>query len=133
MPSILVTAEVNPANLLKALEGLPAKDLEQIYDGVARLRAQKRSDSLTEPESELIRVINEGLAESEWRRFKELIGKREQETLLPVELEELERVTDKAERLHTRRMEALLDLAQLRGSSLDEVMAALGIGPQSHE
>jgi len=61
--------------------------------------------------------------------MKELIAKRQSYTITEDELQELIRLTDESERLNVERMKHLLELAHLRGVTLDEVMEQLGIKP----
>jgi hypothetical protein len=85
--------------------------------------------ALQMPEDELQRLIktNQGLPAADARRMKELIAKRQSYTITEGELQELIRLTDESERLNVERIKHLLELAHLRGVTLDEVMEQLGI------
>ncbi|MDQ3257719.1 MAG: hypothetical protein M3R15_28170 [Acidobacteriota bacterium] len=61
--------------------------------------------------------------------MKQLIAKRQSYTIAEDELQELIRLTDEAERLNVERVKHLIELAQLRNVTLDELMNKLGIRP----
>lgn len=86
---------------------------------------------LTTDETALLQVINAGLPESFWSRYRELIDRRRSETLTESEHAELIALSDQAEEKTLQRTEALVALAQLRRVGLDELRRSLGIQPIS--
>ena len=90
-------------------------------------QSQKQPPHLTKGESELLQKINLGLSETEWQRYHKLITKRRSETLTEDEKQELIALSDRIEEANARRIEALVELAELRGTSLEAVMDELGI------
>lgn len=127
MPVIQVQAQVPTDELLKAVGRLSPSDLEQFVSQVIALRAQRQTPSLSRAESELLFKINEGMPPDLQTRYNELIAKRQAETLTPEEYEELLRVTQQVEKLQARRVEYLVELARMRGVSLNTLMENLGI------
>ena len=93
------------------------------------LRQTQRLDArcLREAEARLLQQINEGLPPEMWRRYNELIAKRQAETLTPDEHATLIALSDQIEDLNVRRVESLAELARLRQTSLSELMRQLGI------
>jgi len=89
--------------------------------------ATRTVPGLPRGEARLLQEINQGLPETTWRRYHELVARRRDSTLTADEHEELKSLTDSVELAHSRRMERLADLARLRGVSLDESMAELGL------
>jgi hypothetical protein len=83
-------------------------------------------------ESELLQDINLGLSENRWQRYHHLIDKRNAETLRANEQTELITISDQIEIANARRMESLLKLAQLRQTSLEELMSRLGLMGQQY-
>ena len=71
--------------------------------------------------------INQGFPLDVQRRLNELVAKRRAETLTPDEHEELLRLIEQSERAEAARVEALAQLAALRGVSLTTSMDDLGI------
>jgi hypothetical protein len=71
-----------------------------------------------------IKQINEEFSAEFWRRYHELVAKRDAELLIPdgPELQELIRMTDELEIRQAERLEILSRLARLRKTTLSEVM-----------
>lgn len=80
-------------------------------------------------ESELLAQIDQGLPGREARRYQELMERRRAETLTPGEHEELLQLTVAAEGIQAERIRLLIELAQLRGTTLDALMKDLGLRP----
>ena len=83
--------------------------------------------SLPRAESELLQRINEGLPEETWRQYHDLAAKRRAETLTPEQHQTLIGLFDQVEMDYARRLESVLALARLRGTTLEAQMQALGI------
>jgi hypothetical protein len=84
---------------------------------------------LSAEESKLLQNINLGLSQATWQRYHELVGKRRAEALGPQEHDELGTLTHQIEEANARRLGHLVQLARLRGATLDEVVRDLGISP----
>lgn len=78
-------------------------------------------------EIDLSHQINQDLPEATRLRFRALKEKRDAAILTPTEYEELLAIIDQIEAHDVERLRALIALAQLRGITLDELMAQLGI------
>ncbi len=70
-----------------------------------------------------------GLPGRSEQRYRQLIAERQAEMLTPAALAELKGLTDQAEKLQAERMKHLVELAELRGAPLTDLMAELGIEP----
>jgi hypothetical protein len=96
------------------------------------LGRNRRSFGLSErTESGLLLAINEGLPETIWGRYRDLEGKGDAEALTPEEHQELIALINQIETWNVRRLELVAELGRLRGTSLDETMRQLGVGPRS--
>lgn len=73
----------------------------------------------------LLQQINSGPDEGVWRRYRQLNAKRRGETLSPAEQQELIGLVDQIEDANARRIGHLVELARLRGVTLDTVMSQL--------
>jgi hypothetical protein len=133
MPIIQVEAEVSGPQLLKGAAQLEAAEFDQFVADVLRLRAQRQGPHVSEVEGDLLMRINQGLPPQLRQRLQELIGKRQQESLTADEHAELLRLTDEVEHLEANRLDALTQLAQLRGTTLADLMAHLHIPAPSHD
>jgi hypothetical protein len=129
MTTISIEAQVSTDQLLRAVERLPSQELATFVAQVVALRAQREAPHLSQSETRLLLQINEGLPAQTLRRFDELVAKRQAETITPEETEELIQITDQIEQRDAQRLAALVELAQLRGTTLDALIATLGIAP----
>lgn len=123
------TTQIQSDQLLTAALQMPEQEFQQFITRLFTAKASQRVPALAERESELLLKINQGLPPNDANRMKALIAKRQSDTITAVELQELIRLTDESERLNVERLRHLLELAHLRGVTLDEVMVQLGIKP----
>ncbi len=130
MPKMKVELQLSSEDLLKAVEQLSQADLKQFISQVIALQAQRTAPSLMEQESELLLKINQGIAVDIQNSYNNLIAKREAETLTDEEYRELLHLTKQIEKQQAQRIEYLVDLANLRGITLNELMESLGIQTQ---
>lgn len=82
---------------------------------------------LSHSEAELLDQVDLGVSSETWDRYYALIGKRDDGTLTGEEHGELIGLSDGIEVANARRIGALVELAALRQTSLEELMRALGI------
>jgi hypothetical protein len=132
MASIPVQAQMSTEQLLSALEEVPPQEFNTLVDRLITLRAARREPHLDETETALFLEINQGMSPTAHRRFRDLVAKREAETITPEELAELIDLTDQREADHARRMAALCVLAKLRSVPLTDLMDTLGIVPAAY-
>lgn len=92
-----------------------------------RLKMAKPGMVLSQEETSLLSQINAGLPQAAWRRFNELNGKRQAETLTTSEHDELLDLINQVEHYGAKRLGHLNQLAKLRGVTLEGVMSQLGI------
>lgn len=95
-----------------------------------RFQAQASQPApLPKPEADLLQQINLGLSSDRWEHYHTLLAKRRTETLTPAEHATLIDISDQIEQANVPRIQALIELAKLRGQSLPIVMQELGIQP----
>jgi len=82
---------------------------------------------LSVDESRWLQEINRGPDEATWQRYRQLVQQRQDETISEGDLSELIRLSDVIEVDHVRRLEAVSELAKLRGTTLDALMKELGL------
>ena len=109
------------------MEQLSAAELENLVPRVIALRASRRAPHLDAEESKLLARVNEGLPDALKSRLSELEEKRDDDLLTEAEGEELLTLSDRVEQMHAERIEALAELAELRGTTLTALMDQLGI------
>ncbi len=89
---------------------------------------RKSSSRLSKRETELLGRINTGLSEARARRLTRLDALRRDEVLKPEEHAELLGLVDESERLAESRAGALVELARLRGTTVQSLVKDLGLG-----
>ena len=80
-------------------------------------------------EATLLLTASQGLPESFWERYRQLVAQREAEALSELEREELIALSDQAEALSLQRSKALLRLSKLRGVDVWGLQKELGLLP----
>jgi hypothetical protein len=127
MSTIPIVAQVSADKLLEAIEKMDQAELEQFVSQVIALQARRRAPGLPQDDSDLLIKINQGLPADVQTRLNELIVKRQAETFTPDEHDELLHMIEQSEQVEAARVEALAQLARLRGVSLTALMHDLGI------
>ena len=98
--------------------------LDEVVAEALRFAYQQRTATR---ENELLRLARKRRPQSFQKRYRELIAKRQAETLTPIEYEELLRLNDQAEEYDSQRQNALIELAALRNTDLHSLMGQLGM------
>jgi hypothetical protein len=97
---------------------------------------QRLTDADKPPtEAELLQKIKQdlGLSPETWSRYDQLVRQRRAEKLTAYEYDELIALTDTVEAANVERIKYLIELAKLRGASLEQVMSDLGIRPRGFD
>jgi hypothetical protein len=127
MSTISADARLSREDLLSAVAQLDPPDFNAFVSQVLSLRAQRNAPMALASEAELLLRINQGLPDPIRHHYEELILKRQTERLDRQESEEILQLSEQVERLEANRVEALADLARLRGVTLTRLMSDLGI------
>jgi hypothetical protein len=106
---------------------LSLPELEEIFDHLLALQAERKAPHLSASESALMFRINQELPSELRDRIGLLRARFEDGSITDAEGDELTCLTDQAEELHVERMAALSELAKLRGVRLPMLMDQLGI------
>jgi len=132
MSTIKVQIQLSSEDLLKAVEQLSHEDLKIFISQVITLQAQRNTSHLNQRESELLLKINQIIPSDIQNNYNNLIAKRDSLTLTNNEHQELLRLTEEIELQEAQRVECLVELANLRGTSLNTLMDNLGIQMQTY-
>ena len=119
-------AQANLKEVLHSIAQFETPELENVARRVNALLAQRRAPHLPQREAELLQRIGQS-SPAVQPRFQELDAKRRDEKLTPVEHQELLTLLEQKEQADAGRLRCLIELAQLRGVSLDELMEQLGL------
>ena len=110
------------------LDGVQQLTPAELWEFTERFAEWQRQRELPE-EATLLASIRENsrLPEEEQRRYQELWHKCENATLSEAELAEYQKLNGDLEARNLKRLEALTTLAQMRGKTLRQIMAELGL------
>lgn len=122
------TQNMSQAQILDAVKQLPTNELEDFVNQVLVFQAKKRTKNLSDAETRLLKNIYRKFPTEKLARLNQLRERLEAQDLSETEYENLASLVDSLEEFHARRMKNLVALAKMRGQSLEETMAELGIG-----
>lgn len=121
------TQNLSSNQILEAVKKLPNNELDNLVSKVLVFQAKRRAPNLPAAETRLLKNIYQKFSAEKLARLKELREKKQIQDLNESEYEELADLTDSLEEFHARRMKNLVKLSKIRGLSLEETMAQLGI------
>ena len=127
MPTVLVPAQLTVEHLMAAIKQLSPAELHEFAQHFAAW--QEKSSTQADEEAALLATIEENsrLPAAEQRRYERLRRKCERRTLTEHELSEYQRLLQQLEARNVKRVEALIALAERRGTTLQGIMAELGL------
>lgn len=133
MAMVKVQAKLSTEDLLNAINQLDKRNLESLLQKILVLVARRKAQNLQKNEAELLNKINQGFPPEIQQRYDSLIARRRSENLTDAEQTELLKLTDHVENLERQRIEYLVELAQLRQMTLNQLMQQLGIQPPNYD
>src|SRR6516225_8350826 len=93
-----------------AVDNLSLGELEEVFDHVLAVQAERKAPHLASEESALLVRINQGFPEDLRSRLTVLRRKREDGAISDAEYDELTKLTERVEALHAERVAALVEL-----------------------
>ncbi len=115
------------SELINYAARLDHRAFEHFLTNVYATRARAVARPLERAEADLLRKINLGFPPEKWERLDFLDAKMEASGLAETEHHELLALIEEYEQYALRRLKLLGKLAELRGTSLRDVMRQLGI------
>ena len=127
MPTAVVPAQMTVEHLMAAVKQLSPAGLREFAQQFAAW--QEKNDTQADEEATLLAAIEENsrLPADEQRRYVRLRRKCERRTLTEHELAEYQSLLQQLEARNVKRVEALIALAQRRGTTLQGIMVELGL------
>jgi len=127
MPTVQVPAQLTVEHLMTAVKQLSPTEWREFQQQLAAWQAQNGVQEATE--ADLVTCIhdNSRLPAATQRRFNRLRRKRQAETLTPAEAEELQMLWQRVEAMNVTRLQALITLAQRRGTDVKTLMRDLKV------
>jgi|SRR5882724_5042854 len=127
MPTVMVPAQLTVEHLMAAIKQLSPAELREFAHHFAAWQ-EKNSTGVDEDVALLATIEqNSRLPAAEQRRYERLRQKCERRTLTEPELAEYQSLLQRLEARNVKRVEALIVLAQRRGTTLQGIMAELGL------
>lgn len=124
-------SSINHQEVQKILHGIATwerPDVETFLQEVRKILAKKKENKLSKRETELFLIINKAvLTNDEWVMYADLFDKYETEVISKKEQSILDDFMARLEAYGVKRLKALAELAQIRNTSLDQLMQDLGI------
>jgi hypothetical protein len=127
MPVVHAPVQLTVEHLIAAVKQLPPTELHEFERKF--IKWQKRNGALADEEAKLLACIkaNLRLPAADQRRYERLRRKHERTDLTESEFAEYQSLLQQLEARNAKRLEALLTLAQKRGTTLRGLMKELGL------
>ena len=100
---------------------------------VSYVLARRKAPHVPSREAELLKLISRHLPEKTLARYRELNTKLHNEVITELEHQEFLALVDQIEMADAKRLEYLIELAQLRDESLETLMEQVGLRLRSSQ
>ena len=126
--------QVEP-DLAEAFNAAPKQQQERVKSAMRSLLRpvptnRKKASRLSKRETALFLKINRNLSEDKQKRYDELTEKRLDDRLTKKEYSELGELIKEIEQIWVERLQAVIELAQLRKTSPEKMMKRLELDPR---
>jgi hypothetical protein len=116
------------AELINTARQLSDQELDILYDEILLLLAERKMLHPTRDEACLLQIVNAPLLPMDcFKRYEQLKKRRNNKLISADEFAELIALTEQMEINHVPRIEAVVELAQLRHSTPKAIIDELGI------
>ena len=126
---IRLTSQVDLAieDVLVGVADLETSELEQFLQKIGRLVARRKSPSVSDRETVLLKAINKATPLALQNSYEVLSKKLHEETISESEHAELLAIIDKLEAKKVERLQNLIELSHLRNVPLNDLMKNLNL------
>jgi hypothetical protein len=132
LATLNMNAQLSVSELIDNAARLEIRDFDKFFHEMLSLRARRVAPVLSPQETELLEQIYQKLPHQVLARYAELTEKRRLGSIADVEYEELLRLIPTTEDHNVRRLKSLARLAEIRQTTVRELMTQLGISPLYH-
>lgn len=112
---------------LNSIAQLDTDELESLSNKVMALRAKRKTPNLSLQETQLLKQINHGITDDQRMRYNFLNEKLHEGNITEDEHKEFLNLVEQIELADAQRIHALIQLAQIRNISVEELMQQLQI------
>jgi len=132
MPVAEIKPKTSRQSLLRAADQMPPQEFNRFWEELQTLRARRLRSRPDVTERAILARIEKPFPSEFKRQMQKLAAKMEAETLTAQESARLRDLAFQREEWYAERMQALVDLANLRMTTLDDVISELGIDLPEH-
>jgi hypothetical protein len=122
--------QVGVDEIVNGVASLDTPDLEIFLQRISQLLATRKAPHFSSEEAELLIKINAGYPTELKQKYRDLLAKKAHLSISPAENKELEEMIDEFEVLDSKRLEYLIELAQIRRQPLDILLKSFGELPK---
>jgi len=127
------TGTIDSKQVISAVQTMPLDELDKLVVDVLAARAERIAPHISGEESKLLRLIQKPFSKKGLLRIKELQTLRESGEITQEGFHELAGWIEKLEVLHAERLNAISELAKLRGITLQSAMKQVGLSLPDYE
>ena len=124
-----MNAPLTVPDLLDNASRLDTSEFESFFKAMLALRAKRIAPVLSQKEADLLEKIYTKLPSSTTERYDLLTEKRRAETISPEEYDELLGLVQTVEQYNVQRLKLIVELADLRKVTAQQLMKQLGLMP----
>jgi hypothetical protein len=112
-------------DILRGVSSLETTEIMQFMHEISLIVAQRKATPLSLRESQLLRAINESIPDKLQMQYEALAIKLNEESITEKEHQQLLRIITKLEENKGKKLEYMIELAQLRKITLQELASQL--------
>lgn len=128
MSKVVIQTEIDTKSLLLGLAHLQINELEEFAKELNAFISRKEMDSQSSKDEDLLLKINQTVLPKEKRvQYVALVEKLEQETISEEERQVCLALAAEDDKLRNERVALMIQLAQLRGVTFNQLMVDLGL------
>jgi hypothetical protein len=128
MTKIQIQTEIDPQMFLTSVAQIPVNELEYFVQELNALITRRKTNDKAYLDRMLLSKINKAiLPKTKTERYMSLHIKLEAETISESEYQEFMDLVTQEEELRNERVKYMIELSQLRGVTLPQVMSSLGL------
>lgn len=127
MSAAVQETTASPNAVFREVSQFSDAELDDFWSQITRLRAERRASHLSKRETELLEIINYRRPPDVQARFDFLLKRMRSNRITRKEHAELLTITDQSEQFAADRVQAVADLAALRGLTFNEMWKQLGL------
>lgn len=133
MTKIQIQTEIDTQTFLSSVSQIPVNELEYFVRELNALITRRKESNNEYRDRALLSKINQAiLPKGQTERYVSLHLKLESETISESEYQEFMDLVAQEEELRNERVKYMIELSQLRGVTLPQVMSSLGLNFVSH-